>query len=184
MFAPTDASAGFPNPRSLPLGRLSRELHISQLFPGKNYDELGIKFVKAFEERLNWAKIVKENGVSSPKDEVVLPLMAWTSDVFTLAGQTAYFGPLLAQIDSEMHKTFLTFDDLGWQVLYQYPRILSGQMSAARDKLVQSLEAYFSTPQGERTGDAWFVKTEENEMRARGIGTHDVATMMLPIYWG
>ena len=185
MFSPIAAENGFPNPRIQPLGRLSRELHIHQLFPGENFDELGVKFVKAFEERLDWATLLQEDVAGKQsKSEVVVPLMAWTSDVFTLAGQNAYFGPCLGEIDDEMHKTFLTFDDLGWQVLYQYPRILSGKMSAARDALVKSLEQYFSTPQEKRTGDAWFVKAEENEMRARDIDTHDIATMMLPIYWG
>lgn len=110
--------------------------------------------------------------------------MEWCSDGFTRAGQKAYFGDALARIDPTLTKTFIIFDELSWQVLYQYPSFLAGEMKNARDTITRALLNYIQLPQSQRTGDAWFAKAMENEMRALHISEQDIATMLVTIYWG
>lgn len=186
MFSPMPTEKqGFPNPKGKPLGRLARELHINQLYPGENLSILDDKFIESFSEQLNIGKIADTAyAKKSGNDEVVVPLMTWSSDVFTRAGQLAYFGDLLSIIDPNLTWTFLEFDELSWQILFQYPRIVSRKMHAARERMTLSLEKYFSVPAEERRGQAWFTRAMEQEMRSIGIGTHDIATMMTTIYWG
>lgn len=187
MYKPLLADkAGFPNPHSKPLATLARDMHLQQLYPGEHLDLLGQAFDRFFDHDLhgdtilhNYAYALAGEGAS-----IVVPLMAWCSDVFCRAGQDAYFGPLLGQIDPEMTEKFLEFDELSYQLLFQYPRWLSLKMQKAKDALVEDLMVYFDTPQERRHGDAWFVKAMEDEMRALQLSNYDISVLMVTIYWG
>ncbi|KAL8786221.1 MAG: hypothetical protein Q9213_002910 [Squamulea squamosa] len=186
MFSPMPAEKdGFPNPHGKPLGRLARDLHQTQLYPGENLTILDNKFVQSFEDQLALEKVASANyATRDEKGGVTVPLLKWSSDAFTRAGQAAYFGDLLGRIDPNLTWTFLEFDDLSWQVLFQYPRIVSRRMHAARERLTVGLEKYFSILPEKRGEQAWFTHAMEHEMRTMGINTHDIATMMTTIYWG
>ncbi|KAL8992989.1 MAG: hypothetical protein Q9169_006679 [Polycauliona sp. 2 TL-2023] len=186
MFSPMPADKdGFPNPHGKPLGRLARELHITQLYPGENLTRLDDSFIKSFEAQLYLTKTTQLSyATRDDMGGVTVPLLKWSSDIFTRAGQAAYFGDLLGILDPDLTWTFLEFDDLSWQVLFQYPRIVSRRMHAARQRLTAVLERYFSIPANKRGEQAWFTHAMEHEMRTIGISTHDIATMMTTIYWG
>ena len=79
---------------------------------------------------------------------------------------------------------FLEFDELSYQIQFQYPKWLSTKMHRAKEALVKDLMVYFETNQEQRHGDAWFVKAMEDEMRALKLSTYDMSVMMLTIYWG
>jgi hypothetical protein len=183
---------GFPNPHGKPLATLARQMHIHQLYPGDNLDFLEKQFLDWVEPRLTMDALKREcpyaiqsDLPAAKKDDgIVLPLMQWCSDYFTRAGQRAYFGPALDGIDPKLPQTFITFDELSWQVLYQYPDFLAGEMKSARNAIQRALKKYIQLPQETRQGDAWFTKAMENEMRALGISEDDIATMLVTIYWG
>ena len=175
----------FPNPHHKSLGKLARDMHIKQLFPGEHLNDLGNRFINYFHNSLALEQIsIKSYATQKDSNSAVVPLLKWASDVLTLGGQRAYFGTLLEEIDPNMTWTFLEFDELSWQVLYQYPKLISRRMNVLKDKLIEDLDIYFSTPQDKRTGDVWFTKAFEHEVRQIGIGTHDLATMMVQVYWG
>ncbi|KAL8836816.1 MAG: hypothetical protein Q9170_002777 [Blastenia crenularia] len=181
---PTD-KAGFPNPHSKPLATLARDMHLQQLYPGKLLDALGHEFDKLFDCYLQLDSL-HDLGYAraGDRDSVVLPLMVWCSDVFTRAGQGAYFGPLLEEIDPQMTWKFLEFDELSYQIQFQYPKWLSTKMHKAKEAMIAGLMVYFETPQEKRHGGAWFVGAMEDEMRALGLSTYDMALLMLTEYWG
>jgi hypothetical protein len=184
---PEPAKAIFPNPFNKNLARLSREMHIHQLFPGDQnlLGVVGESFTRYFEKNLTVESLtertryIKRTGV----DSMELSMNTWTSDIFANAGQEAYFGQLLREIDPELTWTFLTFDSLTWQVLYRYPRVLCGKMLRARNKMIVAMEKYFARPQSERTDVAWFTPAFENEVRKLDVNNHDLAAMMMTIYW-
>lgn len=186
MYKPMDPKkANFPNPQNKPLAKLARELHIYQLFPGKNLDSLYANFVEYFKQSLNLKTMSQYRYTRISTDhDVVVPLYLWVSDVFVSAGQEAYFGPALAQVEPELTWAFLEFDDLTWQVLYQYPKFLASTMIRTKSKVIDGLERYFTLPTDKRPGASWFTPAMETEMRNLGFGTHDVAVMMMTIYWG
>lgn len=187
MYKPLPADkAGFPNPKCKPLATLARDMHLQQLYPGKNLDILSENFDKFFDKHLHSKEILRicPYARASSGDSIVIPLMAWCSDVFTRAGQEAYFGPLLEEIDPEMTTKFLVYDELSYQVQFQYPKWLSTKLHKAKEELAKDLMTYYDVPQERRHGDAWFVKAMENEMRALKLSTYDMAIMMVTIYWG
>ena len=182
---PENNQGGFPNPNSKPLAILARELHIHQLHPGENLSYLGTRFVSYFEQNLNLkAMAVERPYVKNRGESVTLPLMIWVSDFLIRGGQRAYFGDYLEEIDPDISWSFLEFDDLSWQVLYQYPKFLCKKMLAAKDRVILALEKYFATPMNQRSGDAWFTKAMETEMGLLNLNTKDKSVMMQTIYWG
>ncbi|KAL8729136.1 MAG: hypothetical protein Q9181_005109 [Wetmoreana brouardii] len=186
MYRPLSAEKpGFPNPHGKPLATLARDMHLQQLYPGKYLDALGDEFDKRFDcylqvDNLRDCKYAR----ASNDDSIVLPLMVWCSDVFTRAGQGAYFGPLLEEIDPQMTWKFLEFDELSYQVQFQYPKWLSRKMHKAKEAMVEGLMVYLETPQEKRHGDAWFIKALDDEMKALELGTYDKALLLLTEYWG
>ena len=82
-----------------------------------------------------------------------------------------------------MVQDFPAFDELGWQVLYQYPRWLSHKIHGARGQLISALEVYFFKAPDERGDAAWSMSTEENEMRALETNTHEITVIMVVVYW-
>lgn len=186
MYKPMDSErTKFPNPQNKPLANLARELHMFQLFPGKPLDSLYAAFVNHFKKCLNLRTMSQSRYTrSSTEHDVVVPLYVWVSDAFISAGQDAYFGPALAKVDPELTWAFLEFDELTWQVLYQYPAFLASTMIKAKNRLIAGLERYFTLPLDERPGASWFTPAMETEMRTLGFSSHDVAVMMMTIYWG
>lgn len=187
MFSSPDSSKQvFPNPFNKCLARLSRELHIHQLYPGEGnlLNAIDEEFVRYFDQYLELDSLARRTRyVTSPhKTAVDLSLRTWTSDFFANAGQDAYFGKRLRQIDPDMTWTFMEFDALFWQVLFQYPKVLSKKMNAALDKMIASMKQYFAVPVSERTDTVWFTQALEEEMRLLDTPSNDIAAMMVTIY--
>ncbi|ETS00747.1 putative cytochrome p450 [Trichoderma reesei RUT C-30] len=186
MYTPLPRDkAGFANPQGKSLATLARQMHIHQLYPGKGLDFLERTFLEWFDVRMNMEKLHSGCSYATKRDDgdVVLPLMEWCSDFLISAGQRAYFGDELGQIDGNLVREFVKFDELSWQVLYQYPELLAGEMKRSRDVIQRALKKYIQLPQSQRSGEAWFTKAMENEMRALNIGEDDIATMLMTIYW-
>ncbi|KAI0100869.1 cytochrome P450 [Nemania sp. FL0031] len=178
---------GFPNPHGEALGVFVRQMNIHQLYPGDNLDNLDVRVVKWFDEHLHIPEIRRTSHTfltSEKNEEICVPLMRWCSESMVQAAGAAYFGDCLAAIDSDLASSFLTFDDLGWQVLYQYPAFLTKRLASARHRVQETLKTYFSIPQGKRSDAVWLIKAVEDEFRAAGGGDDDVAVLFFNIYWG
>ncbi|KAI0118649.1 cytochrome P450 [Nemania sp. FL0031] len=186
MFTPlSKEKKGFPNPHGKPLGILFREMHIHQLFPGENLDFLDKRFHDFFDKHLRLDKLKQQctYAISKAAGSIDLPLTQWCSDFLVKGGQDAYFGPRLTDIDRGLTDAFIIFDELSYQVIYQYPRFLAAKMLASRDRVLKGLEKYLQLPRQERSEDAWFVGAMEDEMRAIGMNAKDMSIASMTIYW-
>ncbi|KAL9079320.1 MAG: hypothetical protein Q9157_001796 [Trypethelium eluteriae] len=186
LYAHADpAKAIYPNPSGKPLGKLARDFHVHQIFPGNLLDEVGSEFVKFFQKSLTIESLSEERyGAKRGQDTVEVSLLEMASDMFTNSAQDVYFGQLLRRIEPELAWIFLEFDGLAWQVLFRYPRFLSKKMISAREKVFTALEKYYAAPPEDRMDVVWFTPTLEKELRNLNIGNRDIAIMMMTIYWG
>ncbi|KAI0449786.1 cytochrome P450 [Xylaria acuta] len=186
MFTPlSKEKKGFPNPHGKSLGILFREMHIHQLFPGENLDFLENRFYDFFDEHLRLDRLKEQctYAIGKTPESIDLPLTQWCSDYLVKGGQSAYFGPRLADIDRDLTDAFIIFDELSYQVIYQYPRLFAEKMLASRDRVLQGLEKYMQLPREERKEDAWFIGAMEDELRAIGMNAKDMAIASMTIYW-
>lgn len=176
--------SGFPNPHGKPLGILFREMHIHQLFPGANLSFLESRFSHFFDQHLHDSKII-ETPYATQKvpGTLVVPLVQWCSDYFTRAGQDAYFGSKLTEIDPGLTNNFIVFDELSYQVIYQYPHFLAKEMRTSRDRILRAFKRYLALPPEERAEAAWFVDASMVEMDALKLSEEDKAIAIMTIYW-
>lgn len=175
---------GFPNPHGKSMGILFREMHIHQLFPGDNLTFLEKSFRDFFDRHLGREEILQLPYASSDTPEsIVVPLVQWCSDYFVKASQEAYFGPKLAEIDPHLTDHFIVFDELSYQIIYQYPRFLAGELQRSRDSILTGFETYLQLDPAQRTGDAWFIKAAEAEMRRIDLSSQDMSIALLAFYW-
>jgi hypothetical protein len=185
MFTPLPKDKeGFPNAHGKSMGMLFREMHIHQLFPGANLTFLEDSFSAFFDANLTTEKLARMSYASQdPSGAISVPLVRWCSDYFAKAGQEAYFGPKLAEIDPSLTDDFLVFDELSYQIIYQYPHFLAREMRAARNRILQAFMEYIKLSPDERPNAAWFVGASESEMLALGLSPLDIAIAIMTIYW-
>ncbi|RYP91922.1 hypothetical protein DL770_001982 [Monosporascus sp. CRB-9-2] len=179
---------GFPNPQGVSFGSFVQQMHMHQLYPGKNLQLLEDNFRKWFDQSLSLPEVQRtcfQFATIGTDGSVQMPLGRWCSEISIRAGEAAYFGEVLSQINPNLASDFLAFDDLGWQVLYQYPSFLSGKMSAARTQVQNTFKQYLEVPQSQRTagGAIWLINAMEDEAKALGVCASDIAVLWFNIYW-
>lgn len=177
---------GFPNPEGLSLIGLAERMHIHQLHPGENLRVLQGKVRHWINRQLNFDVIAKQCTFCPSRDsaQIQLPLYEWTSDYFVRLGQHVYFGDVLDQVDPTYSNAYITFDEVVWKMLYQYPPFLCRDMTAPRDQMMASLKAYFRLPREQRRDQAaWIINNMEDEMRAIGVDDENIAIMVFHLYF-
>ncbi|KAI1807097.1 putative cytochrome p450 [Daldinia bambusicola] len=180
--------AGFPNPQGVSFGSFVKQMHMHQLYPGANLQVLEDNFRNWFDQRLSLPELKRtcsRYSTVGTDGSVEMLLGQWCSDISIRSGEAAYFGDVLSRINPNLADDFLAFDDLGWQVLYQYPSFLSREMNAARTKVQRTFKEYLEVPQGQRIagGAIWLINAMEDEARALGVGNEDIAVLLFNIYW-
>ena len=187
MFeVPQSENSEFPNPCGKRFTALTHDIHTRQLYPGENLDSMGNLFAQYFQDHLCqeniFARYAAPSRDSNPKSSISLWQMC--SQLLVNAGQNVYFGRILSDIDPTLARTFLHFDDLSWQLLFNMPRTLSREMHQSQDKLIDALDRYFLTSSTQRQDAAWSIGVLEREMRRLGLSNRELATMMMILYWG
>jgi hypothetical protein len=187
MYGITDGNRKvFRSSDTKPPARMARDFHIHQLFPGNLLNDIGLEFITYYERTLNIEHLASRTkyATQTGPGSISVSMFALMSDIFTNAAQEAYFGSWLRMLEPRMADLLLEFDELGWQLLFRYPNLLTSKMRSAKDQVVDALEIYFETPQDMRTDTVWFTKALEAEMRRVGINNRDIAMMVMTIYWG
>ena len=171
--------------RKKSLGKTLHSLQMQQSSPGPNLEDLSVEYLKYFEKTLVFEKMTMDSRYhwKTASKAGTVSLCEWCADVVINASQKAYFGDRLSQIDPNLARTFIEFDTRSWQLLYNFPRLISGRMYAARDRLIDALTAYFELSE-EKTGASWVTQYLEREMRASGFTCREMGTLMMLQYWG
>lgn len=174
-----------PNPSGKNMVHLGAAFLVTQLIPGKNLDDVRGVALSIIDQRLTWGEMSTNPIFSSKTDsrQKRVSLLQWTSQTLVESSTMAFFGPALLRIDPSIATTFLQFDDQMWKLLYSVPPPWSNDMLATKKKIHTALRTYLDLPKDQRKGEAWFVETYENEMRARGIKSHDIAGCLAMVLW-
>lgn len=182
------------NPQRKPVAQIAREMQITQLQPGPGLDALERAELDYLEDHVRIAAVSQNRcrypdllGGETPgaTGSVELPLWQWCADVMVRAAQGAFFGSALERIDPDLPEKFIEFDNIGWKLLYQFPGFLARDTLGKRDELHAALKAFCDLPRGERSDvKAWVIDSTEDKLRAIGIPTEDIASILLILYWG
>lgn len=194
-FAPLPEDIKDPdNVQRKPVAQLAREMQITQLQPGPGLDALE-DVELAYLERHIQADAVRMSRyrydgllggeTAGATGSVELSLWRWCADITVRAAQGAFFGSALDRIDPDLPERFMEFDDLGWKLLYQFPDFMARDTIVKRDTLRAALTTFYNLPREERNdAKAWVIEATEDKLRALGLPTEDVASIILILYWG
>ena len=159
------------------------DFYRQQLHPGPKLEILQRKLMSNIDQSLRWDSISNNIIRSSTPNTKTLSLLTWCRDVLLDSATRAFFGDSLLVVEPDLFQTFYTFDDNSWKFTYKLPRIMSQEMYSAKKKAVDALTAYFELPMEKRPGSAWIIQTLESEMRQLGIGSSDIASLLMMTFW-
>lgn len=173
-----------PKPSIHEISHVGQKLCRLQLLPGEEFDALSTKLIKDIEQSLQWHKISRGITVSSTNTTKRVSLLGWCREVLIVSATRSIFSDRLMQIDPHLMESFYTFDADSWKTFFKYPRFLSRDMDAGKDRIVKALSRYFNLPKDERKGESWLISNLEAEMIKVGIDdVADMASIVMPLYW-
>jgi cytochrome P450 len=174
-----------PNPMHKALSHLQESIMKWQLHPGAKLETLSEKFLGCISSAMTWEHMTTKVVRSESKDGKyrIVGLLEWTQEVLLESATRTFFGDRLLDMEPDLFKNFFTFDDNSWLFTYKIPKPWSKEMLAAKDVVQRALEKYFALPAEDRPGEAWVIRTLEDEMRGRGIASKDIAAMLNMIFW-
>lgn len=172
-----------PNPLNKSLVQLGEDFYKQQLYPGPKLEILQKTLMPSIHQSLRWDSISKNITRSSTSDTKTLSLLGWCRDILLDSATRSFFGDRLLEVEPDLFQTFFDFDDNSWKLTYKLPRFMSQDMYKAKKKTMDALTAYFELPMEERSGSIWIIKTLEAEMRQLGIGSSDIASLMMMTFW-
>jgi hypothetical protein len=161
------------------------EYHWQQLSPGDKYDNLMDRhIVPDLQKALNWETLRKHTAcLKTATDSVTISLHDWCAETFISNLIRAYCGRKIHEINPNLLKANLVWENTSWKFLYQLPGIFSRDMNSARNEFNQTLQAYFELPRAERQDANDFVTSVEDEMRAAGLNNRELAGVMMLHFW-
>ncbi|KAF2205688.1 cytochrome P450 [Delitschia confertaspora ATCC 74209] len=170
------------------------ELHRRQLYGGASgrlevfmRERLGPELETSFSSLKNVA--VEVNGGSHPallaKESayITVSLFKLSCDLNIRGLTTAYFGPVIYKLQSEILEHFLVWEYTNWKYLYQVPGAFSRDMLAAKKALVDAFTGYFEMEESERGEMVYFVKECEELFKEMGLSTREMGGIMMLHYW-
>lgn len=173
-----------PRPSIHGISHVGQKLCQQQLLPGKEFDVLSNKLIKDIEQSLQWHKFSRGITVSSTNTTKRVSFLGWCREVIINSATRSFFSDRLMQIDPHLIDSFSTFDADSWEAFFKYPRFLSRDMDAGKDRIQNALSRYFNLPKDERKGESWLISNLEAEVIKAGIDdVAEIASIAMPLYW-
>jgi len=175
----------YPNPLGKSCVNIGHEMLITELRGKQSYD-FAEKVKSTVAEMMDLDKICSRFAApkSGKGNALEVSLFDLCGVMVISAGQTAYFGKELSEIDLHLPEAFMEFDKLCWQMFYGYPLFLSKPMTRSKGQLLRAMEKFLDIPAEKRPGMSWFVRNWEAVNRYAGLNSREIATIMLIQYFG
>lgn len=172
-----------PNPLNKSLVQLGEEFYRQQLYPGLRLEKLQKTFMSNIHHALDWNNISSNITQAYITVTKTLSLLGWCREVLLDSATKSFFGDRLLALEPDLFQTFCDFDDNSWKFTYKLPYFLSQDVHKAKKKIIDALTRYFELPIDKRLGSAWLIQTLEEEMRQLGIGSSDIASVIMMTFW-
>ena len=169
------------NPNLKSLAQLNSVFFKQHLHPGDEYNTLLINVLEHLNPFLDPNNLPSAAFVSSKSSERTISLLKWTQHAFLSSSISVMFGAKMQQLDPDLAKNFLTFDNDNWKLWYKWPG--GGEMQSAKARVIKTVQPYIGLAHSERQSAAHLVQTIELSQRALGICEKDIATNLAMIFW-
>ena len=154
------------------------DLYKRQLLPGKNLDKFSGSLLGYINGSLRWES-VSQRGVAMSK----VSLKDFCADILVDALTRTLFGDRILEVEPELVKSLLDFNDDAWMLIFHYPQSAASKLMKARHKILQGFQKYMQGPDETRSDRAWLIEETMRQQETLGIGDEDRAALLLMIYW-
>lgn len=173
---------GLITPRQKSLNRLTEEVYKQQLLPGEKMDVMCKVFIDALLDSLQWnslgfCTLTEHRGTKR------LSLRGLCRGVMVDAAVRSMFGKHLHEIEPDIVRHMMEFNDHVWMIFFRYPQSFCSAVSGPREKMMKALEAFISLPEEERPEQAWSIKKILTAQNIVGIDLQSKASIILMILW-
>lgn len=173
-----------PNPTKNSLLQICQSLYHQALCPGEKLETLQDNLLGIIDKSLTWESMTPTAILSSASAPYrTVSLLCWTKNVLLDGATKAFFGNRLIELEPKLYENFGYFDDNSWKFTYNLPRVWSSDVYNAKGVAQDAMKAYLDLPKEQRPGAAWLIQSMEAEMRARGIGSSDIAALFVMTFW-
>lgn len=93
------------------------------------------------------------------------------------------FGCHLHDIEPNITKDVITFNDYAWQVFFQLPGVLGSAATEPKKRVIRALQTLVEIPEPQRPGVAWIVKSVLDEAMSIGLDVESRTSTLLLILW-
>lgn len=170
------------NPQLKSVAQFHHDLWKQQLLPGDLYREVQQQFADLIESSLRLNRMTGHYVISSHRNEGKnVSLLKWTQEVLVDAALRIFFGDKLLELDPDLPRHFLEFDDDSWKLVYKWPN--ATKMHTAKAKITSALVRYLALPPEERKGAAYLVEMMEKTQRALDFSEEDIANVFSIVLW-
>ena len=172
------------NPRSRHFIDLTQDRYVAQLSPGPHLDLLKNEFLRHLDSKIHLDYVHGEPTPLKNQKAKKISLLRLCRDVIVESNTSILFGEKLLQVDPDLPKTFCTFDNDHWIMLYKLPGLLFGShVYNAQENIKDVFKKYLSYPESERPGAAWLVNDIADGMREMDIIDDEIATQFFLVFW-
>ena len=153
---------------------------------GKGLHSIRERVVEDFKKNLALCHFVPQRSyvILATDQKAIVSCKKWTAEIVLNAFQSAYFGDSLYVIDPGLSQCLVKFDELSWQMFYQFPRLLSREMHRYKERVTESFRVYLETPIEQRAEAAYFSQRLEKQYRSLGFSNQEMASLFTVTYWG
>ena len=177
------AKSGSPNLPGKDAVNTSHEMIVVEM-RGKQTHSHAVKAARQLDSMIDLDNVCSRFSTSRDGSNTVVSLLKLCSIMVTAAGQASYFGDALSDVDPSLPEAFVEFDKLCWQIFYRPPIFWSKQLTKCKAKLLTALEAYSRKPLEQRPDVPQYFQSWEIDCTKVGLGSSDIATIMLIQYFG
>ena len=180
---PIDPSLGLSNWQGKPLKEVCVLLFRLFLNPGHNSETLLQVLLETVNTRMSWEGIPEEQILAKNSGGYTVSLLKWSQHVLLEGATRSFFGKALLDLEPNLFKSFYAFDESSWKLPYKIPEIFAHDVATSKAVAVQALRKYFDLPKDQRSDASLVIQQIESAMRANGIGSADMGTLVLLFYW-
>lgn len=170
---------------ALPAFDMIKAYHRQQLHAGDNFEELmNQRIIPGLKNKLVWDEIkTHDSCIRSSDDSITFSFWEWCSEAVINGSTRAYFGKKIFEINPDLLKSNVAWERSSWKYVFKLPPFLSRDMINAKEEIVRTLREYFETPKEERTDALFFVGAVEDELRATGLNSDEIARVVMLHHW-
>jgi hypothetical protein len=161
------------------------EYHRQQLHPGEKFDMLiNERILPNLKRKLTWDALKAHPACMRCSDHsITFSLWEWCNEALINGTTSAYFGKKIFEINPGLLKANMVWERTSWKYMYKLPRFLAKDMFNAKDEIVATLRKYFEAPKEERRDALYFVGAVEDELRACGLSSDEIARITMLHHW-